>query len=373
MSARSLTIARSAHAATPSKQHKAFDTLVKKLERERARLQDWDDARASLSALIHGELPARRQSLDRSRKALVLHLDALYADARFNAADRGRMRATLLGIAEDILAVDADAELQAVRRRHGVASRGAVDAGMDDLFGFDPAQSVIDPAAERELEALAAELFGQAPHDAAAPRPAQSAAAPRRAPDAADSAQQLRRIYRRLASALHPDRESDPELRARNTDLLKRANAAYAQHDLYTLLSLQMEARLLDSPGLAGIVDAEYKALTATLRRQLRDTEAQVASIEFELVQLLPRPAARRITPQHVRQELQELAHALAGACAEIEDLLARGGETKLLKAWLREQDHARQSLEFEMDDAFAELLAAMIQTAPAKPPRRRR
>jgi hypothetical protein len=176
-----------------------------------------------------------------------------------------------------------------------------------------------------------------------------------------------------LVSALHPDRESNPALRARNTDLLKRANAAYAQHDLYALLSLQVEVQLLDSPGLAGIVDAEYKALTATLRRQLRDTEAQVAGIEFELGQMLPGPAPRRITPQRARQGLQELAHALAGACSEIEDLLARSGEVKLLKAWLREQDRARQTYEFEMDDAFDELLAAMIQTVSAKPPRRRR
>jgi hypothetical protein len=61
MSARSLVLSRSAHAATPGKQHKAFDALVRKLERERARLQDWNDERASLSSLIHGELPARRR------------------------------------------------------------------------------------------------------------------------------------------------------------------------------------------------------------------------------------------------------------------------------------------------------------------------
>ena len=111
----------------------------------------------------------------------------------------------------------------------------------------------------------------------------------------------------------------------------------------------------------------------AGLKRQLRDTEAQVASIEFELRQLLSWPAARRISPRHVRQDLQELAQALAGACSEIEDLMARGGAFKSLKACPREQDRARRSFEFAMDDAFAELLAAMVQAAPAKPTRRRR
>ena len=73
------------------------------------------------------------------RKALVMRLDARYADARFDAAGRTRMRATLVAIAEDILTVDADAEWQAVWRRHRAASTGAAAAGMDDLFGFDPA------------------------------------------------------------------------------------------------------------------------------------------------------------------------------------------------------------------------------------------
>jgi hypothetical protein len=173
----SLVIVKPGNAATHSKNYKAFDALVKKLERERARLQSWDDARASLSVLINAELPARRQALDRLRKALVLHLDASYADARFNAADRGRMRATLVGVAEDILAVDEDAELRAVWQRHRVVPRGTADA--DDLFGFDAAQSIMDAAAEREREARAAERFGQTPH--AAQRPAQAQAAPRRA------------------------------------------------------------------------------------------------------------------------------------------------------------------------------------------------
>ena len=217
MSARSLVLSRSAHAATPGKQHKAFDALVRKLERERARLQDWNDARASLSAMT------------------------CLASIR--------------------------------RRRSGMPRLGARRA----------------------------------------PRSGSGGAARRGAG--------LGAIRGRAARRMPPNPRSS----------------------------------------------------CAGLKRQLRDTEAQVASIEFELGQLLSRPAARRISPQHVRQDLQELAQALAGACSEIEDLLARGGAVKSLKACPREQDRARQSFEFAMDDAFAELLAAMVQAAPAKPPRRRR
>ena len=44
----------------------------------------------------------------------------------------------------------------------------------------------------------------------------------------------LRRLFRQLASALHPDRETDPQARLRKTALMSEANAAYEKRDLVT-------------------------------------------------------------------------------------------------------------------------------------------
>lgn len=52
----------------------------------------------------------------------------------------------------------------------------------------------------------------------------------------------LRRIYRQLASALHPDRASNDTERQRRHHLMGEVNAAYGQRDLLTLLRLQGEA-----------------------------------------------------------------------------------------------------------------------------------
>lgn len=41
----------------------------------------------------------------------------------------------------------------------------------------------------------------------------------------------LRNVFRQLASAVHPDRESDPDERDRKTALMSEANAAYANLD----------------------------------------------------------------------------------------------------------------------------------------------
>ena len=57
----------------------------------------------------------------------------------------------------------------------------------------------------------------------------------------------VREIFRKLASALHPDRETDPGERARKTALMQRANVAYAANDLLGLLELQFEVDQIDA------------------------------------------------------------------------------------------------------------------------------
>ncbi len=49
-------------------------------------------------------------------------------------------------------------------------------------------------------------------------------------------------MYRKLASALHPDREPDPQQRQAKTELMQQANQAYAQANLLALLEMQWSA-----------------------------------------------------------------------------------------------------------------------------------
>ncbi|WP_341888453.1 hypothetical protein [Variovorax sp. YR752] len=47
----------------------------------------------------------------------------------------------------------------------------------------------------------------------------------------------MRDIFRKLASALHPDRETDAQQRKVKTALMQKANQAYAANDLLALLN----------------------------------------------------------------------------------------------------------------------------------------
>lgn len=69
----------------------------------------------------------------------------------------------------------------------------------------------------------------------------------------------MRDIFRKLASALHPDRETDPAEHGRKTALMQRANVAYAANDLLGLLELQLEVDQIDQTGLDNLGDDRIK------------------------------------------------------------------------------------------------------------------
>ena len=60
---------------------------------------------------------------------------------------------------------------------------------------------------------------------------------------ALEASQSVRDVYRKLVSALHPDREADGAERERKTALMQRANQAYERNDLLELLDDRVGTR----------------------------------------------------------------------------------------------------------------------------------
>jgi len=56
----------------------------------------------------------------------------------------------------------------------------------------------------------------------------------------------VREVFRKLASELHPDRETDPAEHARKTELMQRVNQTYKAGDLLALLELQLSIEQID-------------------------------------------------------------------------------------------------------------------------------
>lgn len=167
---------------------------------------------------------------------------------------------------------------------------------------------VMAKEARRKEEAEAADAAGTAgpqPHGhpgaagratgagaARGPRSRATAQAQRQAAEALQFTQSVREVYRRLASALHPDRVPEGPEREAMTTLMQQANQAYEAKDLLKLLDLQAR---LDSHA-AGNAEQRVMGLSAaTLRhynqllgQELDDLRAALLIEEDQLLDAHP-------------------------------------------------------------------------------------
>jgi predicted GIY-YIG superfamily endonuclease len=169
-----------------------------------------------------------------------------------------------------------------------------------------------------------------------------------RSPRATQPAEQaqltLRGVFRRLASALHPDRETDSVQRARKTALMQRANQAYAAKQLFDLLQLQLEVEQIDPRHLAGLDDNLLKHYNHMLDAQLEDLLRQTAALEQEWWLELGAAPQARLRPSDLATQLKQHARWLQFSTQDLQLERRALQDHSELKHWLKQQrSHLRE------------------------------
>jgi hypothetical protein len=307
-----------ARPTTPDPQAAARQAEVEALVREAAA---WREAVARWQATVEGLWqavePARR-ALHDAWRGWVGALDEALLQPGWTKGERAQLQALLHEAATALLAVAPDAQASEALDRHAPGTARAARAAATPQPAPAPRD---DTGAQTETETGIEEDWARAAAQAAearAQRAAQrraDAAEKQRAQAAQAVTGSVREVYRRLASALHPDREPEPDLRARKTALMQQANQAYAAGDLQGLLALQREAGQLDAARhlptdarqLASVV-AELQAQVAQLRTQAHRLEAafRAATGEPDGVGMQPHKAQRLVGAQ-VRRLREEV------------------------------------------------------------------
>ena len=245
-----------------------------------------------------------------ARRAVLELLDQLLdgevVGPPLSKAQRRKLQAVLPPLARLLLEDGPDAEIEALFDKHSdvshadlrqaeLADAESVFGEMlgDDLMQGHQAQS-LEEMMRHAAQQLAAQAEQQSAQQARDARQAQAqaqarsqasgkasrvdAARQQKEEDAAlQASQSVREIFRKLARALHPDREPDAALRQRKTQLMQQANQAYAQNDLLTLLSMQLDLEQIDEQHLAGLPDARLLHYNQVLREQLTALQQEVA------------------------------------------------------------------------------------------------
>ncbi len=168
-----------------------------------------------------------------------------------------------------------------------------------------------------------------------------TATAQRHAAQAQQFTQSVREVYRKLASALHPDRVQEGPEREAMTALMQQANQAYEAKDLLTLLDLQAR---LDSHAAGDATQRVMGLSAATLRHYNQLLEQALGNLRSALL----------IEQDHLLASHPGLAH----------DLLDRtDGKTRAEVLAKAGQDELR-ALQLEIEEAQGNLKALSNATS---------
>jgi len=371
---------------------RTFNRLTERIRRGRESLAAWEAFIPRFQARAAAELEPVERDIGEVQRRLVQQFHGLLTGEtgeRLSRRHRARIKALLLQILEALLEESPDPELEAVYDRYSSVSH-AERSRQDVEIAEAMFEEMLGPEAmrghgARSVDELARHAAGKIAEGQAGlgnnfanrePRGGRSRAAQRKAQALQEASVSVREIYRKLASALHPDRETDPAERERKTGLIQRANRAYERHDLLELLALQIETEQIDAAALSNVPEARLRHYNEVLLEQAAALDAQIEEriaffrVEFDLT-------VRNVTPQSVDQALSLRVTQALAALEQIKSDSKRLDDPKQRRAVLDELP------EPEMDAPDFEdlaLLAALFKEAipptrsvPRKPKRRKR
>lgn len=382
------------------KAQQQFQRLVGKIETCREQIRQWQAYSIRYNQRIVSELEPLRARFQAAQREMALLIDELLTrptrGRRLRKVERAKLRDLLLTLV-DGLSDGTDEQLETLRAKHGGAPDPQAEHMESDLlrglledalgFELDP-EAAARPEellwyAERKMREGYSQEEGprsrrrgrrakasQGGSDGiGAARAAQPAAG---GGNGAAEVRPLRDIFRKLASALHPDREPDEETRKRKTLLMQRVNQAYGANDLLALLTLQLEIEQIDAAHLSSLPAERLAHYNRILRGQLKELEAELRRDTEPFRHMVEAAGRRVVTTAGVDRQLSAEVAELRAALRELrEDLVA-----------FRDPDRLRERLEGvtttpALDDpdelaAFAEL-ASLAEFFSGPAPRRRR
>lgn len=273
--------------STPDQQR--FQFLIARIDRIRQARAAWDRVVLEFRKAEAERVQPLRETLRSLTRATVLTIDGLLDQPGWSRADREELKSILCGSAEILLEADpTDAELKAVYDRHsGIAFDAAKAEELEDLkeqaaefMGVDVDD--LDIASEEDLvERMYQHMREREAHSKERAKARQKSAAQQRVEANAQAAKKfLRDIYRKLASAVHPDREANDALRAEKNELMQKINRAYATNDLLTLLEAQMRLQQIDPEHVAQLSGERLKQYNKLLSEQLEAARAELRQLE---------------------------------------------------------------------------------------------
>lgn len=149
--------------------------------------------------------------------------------------------------------------------------------------------------------------------------------------------QSMKTVYLKIAAIIHPDREQDEQKKQEKTELLQQVNQAYEKNDLLTLLSLQME---LGQQQDVTVAENHLKAYNLILEEQLEKLNSDIDDIiySFDWNGHISMFSNRKIKVQDLYKKYEKDWVGVQQKLAQAELTLENFKDLKTLKVLMRSQ-----------------------------------
>ena len=362
-----------------SRHQKSFNSLIQLIEKRHKTLLSWEQAIPPFQQRYVNDLLPLTQKASELRMKMAYCLHHAHGKKGLSRTDRQMISEFIAHLASSVASINEDIELKAIYNKHsgsdydkeGDAAFLGMKSMLEDVLGVDLGddldlggpESFIDRAtAHMDQQTARYEAERQAREERAAKRKKTPKQLAKEAAELAVAAQQqaeqeqvsqsIREVFRKLASALHPDRERDPVERERKNGLMQRANLAYQKRNLLELLKLQLELEHIDQNTVNSLSESRLKHYNIILREQLSELEHELWHVKGKFCEQFELPPFSDPKPSTLMRDLDREISGAKAAILQMEQDLLGLVDSQAVKRWLKKMHHEYQW----MMDAKAEI-----------------
>jgi hypothetical protein len=324
-----------------------FKYLLTEIDRTRKLQVEREAAILSFRRADSQHMQPLRQSLTTLLRDTVFAIDRTLEHSKWTRADRATLSDILRDTATMLLeSMPTDAELKAIFDRH--SPQGFDDSKREELerlkaeveetMGLDLGDAE-DIQTEDDLAQRLYEHMEKQKQEGERSTRRRKSSGQQRVEAAAQAAKQsIREMYRKLASAVHPDREPDAKRRAEKNELMQTINRAYAKNDLLTLLEAQMTLEQIDPDHIAKLSGARLAQYNKLLAEQLTAARKALQDVETGFRMDYGLEDEGKLTPAKLTILTRQRARGIRAEIERQKQFLNVLRDTPATKRWLKTQ-----------------------------------
>ena len=362
---KTVNIATGNHQPQLSKGQKVFNNLIKQIEKKRARLAAWERAVPPYQQKYISEWVPLIDALADLRNKMVHGLDGAYDQKGLSKTERRLIADLITELAGELVAARSDPEMKGIYNKYSRSDYDSEEAAdlegmqfaLEDVLGVELGED-LDLSSPDDLLARARAKMHERQTQFDAARDERRAKRTQSAKQLAQEARQqaekrqlsqsIREVYRKLVSALHPDREIDPQEGVRKTALMQRVNQAYDKNNLLQLLELQLELEHIDQSAIDNISEDRLKHYNKILKDQLAELEQEIVHVEGGFRAQFGISPFVEVSPGTILRDLASDIIGLQHANRDVEKDLLVVNDIKTTKAWLKAIQRRSRTIDFD-------------------------